>query len=617
MKIEKYTLAIFLFCSALLTTLWNYQFGQMDHVEHLPILFRAENAEYLRKDSFLNAFSQNYDPRFYYTRLILILKQLFPLPLLFFLLTFFINYLIAFSTYRIANQLFSNEKWAGLMAVFLVLTVSTIELGSVAEIHTEYLTPNALAFSLILLALSFVFSKKWVLAGLLLGLASLIHPLAGPESALLFFSYAALEQLATNKFQWKKYSAFLIGAFIFAMFATLSLAPFFLNKSDGLDAKTFIGIYAHFRAPHHIIPSIFMHPAERNLAIKLLILLFFAWFAFVKIKNKEQRFQYNILIYIIILVLLALAGYVFVEIYPVKIVVIAQTFRLLYLLKFFLLLLLGGYIGYNLQSGTQLNKVYALAALISSFALPNLIWIFGLWGFSSLLHRRINLPQAFLFVEIAAILSLGGYGFYLSWQNLEQSANVYLWAFMLLFLPLLSMLNLSRIQMYIWPLATILVFGYWGTHQRIETMKPLQKALSRQYSLNDLPSSQLELAKKIRELTPDSSILLVPPMFGELRYLANRALLVTFKTLPFGGKQMISWKEAVFDCYGWTDLKGFNAVLYSFEPNYKKIDKERLKMLNSKYGADYAVLYTETETVFPVLFENKQYKLIYIDKVDK
>ena len=44
MKIEKYTIPVFLFCSALLTTLWNYQFGQMDQVEHLPILFRAENS---------------------------------------------------------------------------------------------------------------------------------------------------------------------------------------------------------------------------------------------------------------------------------------------------------------------------------------------------------------------------------------------------------------------------------------------------------------------------------------------------------------------------------------------------------------------------------------------
>ena len=43
MKIEKYIIQIFLFCAALLTTLWNYQFGQMDHVEHLPILFRAAN----------------------------------------------------------------------------------------------------------------------------------------------------------------------------------------------------------------------------------------------------------------------------------------------------------------------------------------------------------------------------------------------------------------------------------------------------------------------------------------------------------------------------------------------------------------------------------------------
>ena len=78
---------------------------------------------------------------------------------------------------------------------------------------------------------------------------------------------------------------------------------------------------------------------------------------------------------------------------------------------------------------------------------------------------------------------------------------------------------------------------------------------------------------------------------------------------------MIDWKTSVFDCYGWTDLKGFNAVLYGFEPNYKIIDKERLKMLHQKYNTNYAVLFRETETVFPVLFENANYKLVYIGHV--
>jgi hypothetical protein len=617
MKIEKYTIQIFLFCSALLTTLWNYQFGQMDHVEHLPILFRAENSDYLKNDSFLNAFSQNYDPRFYYTRLILLLNYIFPLPLLFFLLTFLINYLIAFTSFRIAGQLFSKAVWAGIITVFSVLTIPTIELGSVAEIHAAYLTPNAMAFSLILLALSFIFSKEWIWAGLILGLASLIHPLAGPESGLIFFGCTAIEQIYTNRLQLKKYKDYFLGAGIFILFASLSLAPFFLNRSDGLDSKTFIEIYAHFRAPHHILPSIFIHPEEKILILKYLILLLLLWLSYYHSLYREKRIAQHILAYSFILLLLALAGYIFVELYPLKIVVIAQTFRLLYLLKFILLLLLSATIGQQLQNGTQQHKIYAFAALISSFALPNLLWIFVLWGFSNLIHRRLNLPQFIYAIEIMLVLTLGAYGFYLSWQQIAQSADVYLWTMMLMLLVFPLFLNLPKLHLGITTIVTIVFFVFWFSNPRPEQHTPLQKAISRQYSLNDLPPTQLALAKKIKELTPADAILLVPPMFGELRYLANRALVVTFKTLPFGGKQMIEWKERVFDCYGWTDLKGFNAVLYGFEPNYKNIDTERLKMLHQKYKTDYAVLFKETGTDFPVIFENTTYKLVYIGQAAK
>lgn len=617
MKVEKIDIILFLFFSALLTTIWGYQFGQMDHVEHLPIIFRAENPGYLPNDGFLNGYSENYDPRFYYTHLILLLKQLIALPYLFFLLSFAVNYLIAIATFRIAKFFFGEEKWAGLIAVLLVMTVPTAELGSVSEIHTPYLTPNALAFSLILFSLSFIFKQKWQIAGLLLGLAALIHPLAGPECSFVFFSIGAIEQFRQHAFQFRKYKAFFIGMGIALILSLVSIAPYlFQAGTNSLESILFIDIYAHFRAPHHVLPSVFLDFEEKKLGLKLFSLLIFGWIAWYKLVADKRKQQTTVLIYILFFLTLAAAGYIFVEIYPVKLVVIAQTFRLLYVLKWFLWVLIGGYLGAQLWKGTHLNRIYAWAALFSSFAPGNLLLIMSIWAVSALLHRRFNLSSILPF-EITAVITLGTTGWYLAWQNSESNADVYLWAFMLLALPVTAIMNFQQFQKIIWPLAAVALLMHWNSSPRTSDMKALEKAISRQFSLNDLPETQLELAKKIKELTPQNAILIVPPMMGELRYLAERALLVTFKTLPFGGKQMLEWKQTVFDCYGWTDLKGFNAVLYSFEPNYKKIDKEKLSFLRDKYQSEYAVIYKETKSEFPVLYENNDYQLIFIGKIQK
>ena len=612
MKIERINIFLFILISALLTTFWDYQFGQMDHVEHLPLLYRAADAEYLKNDFFLNANDENYDPRYYYSLLINLLNRIIPLPWLFLSLTFLANYGIAWSSYHITRHFFGSNNWSGLLAVMLVMAVPTAELGSVAEVHAAYLTPNALAFSLILIALNFVIRSQWHFAGFFFGIAALIHPLAGPECGLIFLGLGFIDNALSNKFNFRKYSAWAKGFGFFVLMCLLSIVPFFFTKGEVLDDKSFIDLYAHFRVPHHVLPSVFLNPAEIKAGIYLLVLLLMSWTAWFAAEQDRRKIQWLTLSSVFILLMLAIGGYVFVEIYPMKLFVIAHTFRLLYILKWFCLIWVGGYIGIHLFSGQHLNRIYAWSALLSSFALPNLVWIFLLWGSSSVLHRRLKLPQFLVPFEVILVMVLGCRGGYLGWLSSESAADIYLWAFFLFSLPLFAAFKTYRLQIIVWIIAASGLISYWSKHQRSESDKPLKKAMSRQFDLNDFPVEMLELASKIKKLTPSETVLVVPPMMGEIRYLAERALLVSFKTLPFSGKKMLYWKERVFDCYGWTDLKGFDAVLWAFEPAYKLIKEDKLHQLYIKYGATYAILYIETICSFPILYENKKYKLVYI-----
>lgn len=161
-----------------------------------------------------------------------------------------------------------------------------------------------------------------------------------------------------------------------------------------------------------------------------------------------------------------------------------------------------------------------------------------------------------------------------------------------------------------WITVTLLLFVIWFRTPRLAGMSPLERSISHQYDLSDLDASLLDISGKIMELTPEDAILLAPPLAGQLRYTAKRAIVVSFKTYPFKGEAMKEWRQRMFDCYSWTDLEGFNAVSYSFEPAYRKIDKEKLMKISEKYHATFAVLYSETETALPVLYKNDQYQLV-------
>jgi hypothetical protein len=613
MKIDRIYALLFISFAAFLATLWDYQFGTMDHVEHLPLLFRAEDPNYLANDFTLNANQQNYDPRYYYSLVIIFFKAFLPLPLVFFGLTYLCNFVLAVASYQIGKFIFNTDRFAGLIIASLSLSLRTVELGSVAECHTNSLTPNALAFSFVLLTLNLVLREKWILSGLFLGLISMIHPLVGPECGMLFLGVGLLQIIITKPFDRIKLKQWATGMVIFLVFVSISVIPFFINKGTEIDDKTFIELYAHFRGPHHLIPSVFMTADEIKFGVYYLILLILCFFAWIYTVKDRKTIQWIVITYILIIFSLSVANYYFAEVYPLKIAIIAQAFRLLYLPKWFFIILFGGLIGKNISVGSQKDKLFAFAALISSFNPLFLIYILLLWGISTLIHRRFNPNQIFFFTETTLIFIIAVYAFIKSFETTVWTADIYVWLCFIILLPLFVTVKIPFAYHYsCWLLILTVLLTYWSGHKRIDAKNPFTKAISKQYNLNDFPEELKELSQKIKALTPENAILLAPPMLGELRYLADRALVVNFKTFPFKGKKMLEWRDRLFDCYTWTDKKGFDAATWAFEPNYKVIDKNRLEMIQKKYGSDYAVLYSETVCQFPVLFENKVYKLIYI-----
>ena len=75
---------------------------------------------------------------------------------------------------------------------------------------------------------------------------------------------------------------------------------------------------------------------------------------------------------------------------------------------------------------------------------------------------------------------------------------------------------------------------------------------------------------------------------------------------------MLEWYERLEDCYDVQSHIGFDAV-DGMDRNYRNISSMKLMELRNIYDINYAVIYHETETTFPIIYETKDYKVVVID----
>lgn len=323
-------------------TIYSYEgFGLSNHIEHLPPILRNLDNSYLINDFFTNASVEGIARQNYALLISKLSGTEDKLPILFLILTILTNVSISLSTFFFTKHLFQNSSRRGIFASALVLSLFTFPLaGASSSLYTTYLNPSDIAFALILWAFYFLAKGNILFSVSLSGISSLIHPLLGLEMGVLFiFSYLVsllIKDEVGFKAKWKK---LLVSIIVFILFSLPTVISQF--SQSNIESNLFIFIVAYFRHPHHYVPSTFTNH-HYKLAIAFLITSGYIW---VRELNKRDFFTSKLIaVLTVTILLLCFCGYFFVEIIPLRIVVTAQPFRLLRIVKWMGLILIAGFL---------------------------------------------------------------------------------------------------------------------------------------------------------------------------------------------------------------------------------------------------------------------------------
>ena len=604
---DKLQLILFAFFSSVLATTFGYGFGIGNQPEQLPIVMRAMDPTFLTGDAFVNS-STLYGPRYLFAHFTAGLALMIGLPAAFYLLTLLGNFFIAIVTGYTALTLFENKKFAALFAIIAVLCGKTFWLGYSNIIYRTFLEPMHLAMPLALAGFLAMLKNRPQWAMLACGLAAVFHPLFGLECGAIFLFIMVAEAVLFRRNtldQAEKRNLWLSGG-LFTLISVALLYPY--EAEPAIPTATFIYILAIFRHPHHYLPSTF--PLDQYLqAAAFLAAMALIWWIAARSTQTLRQHNRKLIELCIILALLAVAGYVFVELIPTRLITSAQTFRLLILVKWLALVLLGGWIG-SLRSTPAIQDrhlnawTYALGLLTPlSMALAAAgdfvyLWLSGFAG-----KKLLRLMQAAM-----PVLLLVSTLFY------EPDARNTI--ILLLLLVLVSLQDAFRKDWQI-GLSSLAVSGILLlVYLRVVPLPALNNYVVFErpaFTLEQQDSEELQVARWVKANTPEDAIFLTNPSFGFFRYAAERAIVVSYDSFPFQDQAMLDWQQRIFDCYGHPQSNGFDAIS-ELRDGFTALTGDDLIALQEKYHFTHAVLYSHMETRFPVLYESENYKVILVEE---
>ena len=548
-QLSKYTPLLLLFGT--ITTVFTYgAYGKGNYLELLPILMRTLDPSFLQNDFFTNAGTASI-ARLYYANLITLLAgSERNLPLISFLLTLLTNISTAFITFYFAHDLFKKSDLAGVYAAALVMSVSTFALGWRSTIYWDELIPATIAIPFVLAATWAAARGKLLIGITICSITSLIHPLLGLEmGAVLLFSFVVFHLLNKTLNTWTVWKKVIPSILVLAIFSLISIIPQLSQPT--IDTELFIHIFAYFRTPHHRIPSTFglARFIFAGAFLSAILLIYFR-----ERKSRETSINRYIGILMSIIFALVLGGYLFVELMPSRIWVTAQTFRLLYIVQWIGLILVAGVLAD--QKLERSTKTLHLVGVLNALSLALVVISQALKEWLEQKQSRLgNLLDESLILLIAIAILI-----YLSVPLLPIFL---LGSYVLLILLCREMLGKRHYtallaSMILLIIAAIAYKGLPNMGQSDSVGRVLDN-LSPEIK-SELGPEGDEIARFARENTPEESIFLTPPTWGQFRLLARRPIVVDFKAFPFSDTGMLEWHNRITDAYGNPKALGFEMI---------------------------------------------------------
>jgi Domain of unknown function (DUF6798) len=597
---------LFVVLFGLLATAVGYQVGLGNQTEHLPIVLRLLDPNYLQSDFFVNS-AVEFGPRFYYVHLLAFFAQWVPLPLVVLTLALTINIALGALTILAARDLLAADRLAGFIAAILVVSVSSVPLGLVTDIRFLDLQPASLAIPGCLAALWAGLRGKPVIAALLAGVSCIPHPLYGVETGAIAIGTALCVGLVEPDFPPSKTRvstvvlAVLSATLLLAGFAFVFWAlPQIGRPGDPLTTQELIDILANFRAPHHYIASRF--PIEHYAALAFfLAAVAMCWHQW---RDGRPRHLSTLKFFVppVIVLFACGIGYILMEVWPSRVGVVAQPFRMLYLVKWIGFLFLGWQISKWIGQ-RNLRSSFGWIGLLGSGAAHAVIAFFSVASDRLDHHLRrsgsriplLLVPIAFLATTVLLLVKAG---------KIDETLLVVV--AMGIAIPLASASQHRGRRIF--PVALVaLVLLVAGANRTTQFLH--WNFLNPIVSFADHRGDHADAARWARQNTESDALFLIPPDMGTFRILARRAVVVDFEAIPFEGAAMREWRNRMRDSYGDVMSGGFVAREEMIK-NYRQLSAAKLDSLASSYNVDFAVLYAETTIDQPVLYRNATFKIV-------
>jgi hypothetical protein len=122
----------------------------------------------------------------------------------------------------------------------------------------------------------------------------------------------------------------------------------------------------------------------------------------------------------------------------------------------------------------------------------------------------------------------------------------------------------------------------------------------------------VEVCRWVYANGPRDTVYLTPPARDGFTYLTHRSNVVEFKINPDGALLLNEWYERLRDVTGGKLPQGRGGfpLRKPLDAAYAALNESQLLALGAKYGAGYAVLPQASKANFPVLFQNKDFRVI-------
>jgi len=145
--------------------------------------------------------------------------------------------------------------------------------------------------------------------------------------------------------------------------------------------------------------------------------------------------------------------------------------------------------------------------------------------------------------------------------------------------------------------------AYFGSLQGLITTEKYRTELT----LNERSDDEANIALLARDIGQADDLWLVPPNLEQFRYIAGRAVIVDFTSVPFEDNGLREWRLRMASLFGDTDRRGFSALQQMIQ-HHK--EQPQTKLASNTFGARYAVLPIDTTSDQQAMATFGKYKIV-------